>query len=31
MWVANIVNNELNFHVIFRSSDVMLGLPHDVA
>jgi thymidylate synthase len=30
MFVANIVNNELNFHVVFRSQDVMLGLPHDV-
>ncbi len=31
MWVANIVGWELNFHVVFRSSDVMLWLPHDVA
>jgi thymidylate synthase len=31
IWVANIVNGELNFHVVFRSSDVMLWLPHDVA
>jgi len=31
MWVANIVGGKLNFHVIFRSNDVMLGLPHDVA
>lgn len=31
MWVANIVNGELNFHIVFRSNDVMLGLPHDVA
>ncbi len=31
VWIANIVNNELNLHVIFRSQDVMLGLPHDVA
>lgn len=31
MWVANIVNNELNFHIVFRSNDVMLWLPHDVA
>lgn len=31
MWVANIVNGELNFHVVFRSSDAMLWLPHDVA
>lgn len=31
VWVANIVNGKLNFHVIFRSNDVMLGLPHDVA
>jgi len=31
MWVANIVGGELNFHIVFRSQDVMLGLPHDVA
>jgi len=31
MWVANIVNWELNFHVVFRSEDIMLWMPHDVA
>ncbi len=31
VWVANIVNWELNLHIVFRSNDVMLGLPHDVA
>lgn len=31
MWMANIVGGKLNFHVVFRSNDVMLGLPHDVA
>lgn len=31
VWVANIVNGELNFHIVFRSSDIMLWLPHDVA
>jgi len=31
MWVANIVNWELNLHIVFRSNDVMLGVPHDVA
>jgi thymidylate synthase len=31
MWVANIVGGELNFHIVFRSQDVMLGLPHDCA
>lgn len=31
MWVVNIVNQELNLHFVFRSQDVMLGLPHDVA
>jgi len=30
VWVANIVGGKLNFHVVFRSNDVMLGLPHDV-
>jgi thymidylate synthase len=31
LWIANIVDDKLNFHVVFRSNDVMLGLPHDVA
>jgi thymidylate synthase len=31
VWVANIVNNKLNFHIVFRSNDIMLGFPHDVA
>lgn len=31
LWVANIVGGELNLHFLFRSQDVMLGLPHDVA
>jgi thymidylate synthase len=31
VWVANIVGGELNIHFLFRSQDVMLGLPHDVA
>ncbi len=31
MWVANIVGNKLNLHFVFRSNDVMLGLPHDIA
>ena len=31
MWVANIVGDKLNLHFIFRSNDVMLGLPHDIA
>jgi thymidylate synthase len=31
MWEANIVGGKLNMHIIFRSNDVMLGLPHDVA
>jgi len=31
MFVANIVNSKLNFHVIFRSNDIMLGVPHDIS
>ncbi len=31
VWVANIVNNELNLHFTFRSNDIMLGMPHDIA
>ncbi len=31
MFVANVVKGKLNFHVVFRSNDIMLGLPHDVA
>lgn len=31
LWIANIVDGKLNFHVVFRSNDIMLGLPHDVA
>lgn len=31
VWMANIVDGKLNFHVIFRSNDVMLGMPHDIA
>ncbi len=31
VWVANIVGGRLNMHILFRSNDVMLGLPHDVA
>ncbi len=31
IWIANVVNGKLNFHVIFRSNDIILGLPHDVA
>lgn len=31
LWVANIVGGELNIHFLFRSQDVMLGLPHDIA
>ncbi len=31
IWVANVVGDKLNLHIVFRSNDVMLGLPHDVA
>lgn len=31
VWTANIVGEKLYFHIIFRSNDIMLGLPHDVA
>ncbi len=31
LWMANIVGGKLNIHFIFRSQDVMLGLPHDIA
>lgn len=31
MFVANIVAGKLNFHVIFRSNDIMLGVPHDIS
>jgi thymidylate synthase len=31
MWVANIVGGKLNLHFTFRSNDVMLGMPHDIA
>jgi len=31
MFVANIVSGKLNFHVIFRSNDIMLGVPHDIS
>jgi thymidylate synthase len=31
LWTANIVGGELNIHFLFRSQDIMLGLPHDVA
>jgi len=31
MFVVNIVGGELNLHFLFRSNDVMLGLPHDMA
>jgi thymidylate synthase len=31
IWVANVVGGKLNLHIVFRSNDVMLGLPHDVA
>lgn len=30
-FVVNIIGNRLNFHLIIRSSDVILGLPHDTA
>ncbi len=30
-FTANIINKELNFHLIIRSNDMMLGNPHDVA
>ena len=30
-FVVNIIQDHLNFHLIIRSSDVILGLPHDVA
>ena len=31
MWVANIVGGKLNLHFTFRSNDIMLGMPHDIA
>ncbi len=31
IWTVNIVGGELHLHFLFRSQDVMLGLPHDVA
>lgn len=30
VFIANIVNGKLNFHVVFRSNDMMLGMPHDI-
>ena len=30
-WVANIIGNKLNLHLIIRSNDFMLGNPHDTA
>lgn len=30
-FTANIIDNKLNFHLIIRSNDMMLGNPHDVA
>jgi thymidylate synthase len=30
-FVVNIIDGWLNFHLLIRSSDVILGLPHDVA
>ncbi len=30
-FTANIINGKLNLHVTSRSTDMMLGLPHDVA
>ena len=31
IWTVNIVGGELHLHFLFRSQDVMLGLPHDIA
>lgn len=31
VFIANIVGGKLNFHVVFRSNDLMLGVPHDIA
>jgi thymidylate synthase len=31
MWVANIIGGKLNLHFTFRSNDIMLGMPHDIA
>jgi thymidylate synthase len=31
MWVANIISGKLNLHFTFRSNDIMLGMPHDIA
>ena len=31
MFTVNIVGNKFNLHFVFRSNDVMLGLPHDIA
>jgi len=31
IFTVNIVGNKLNLHFVFRSNDVMLGLPHDIA
>lgn len=30
-WTANIIDGELNLHLIIRSNDMMLGNPHDTA
>jgi thymidylate synthase len=31
MWVANVIGGKLNLHFTFRSNDIMLGMPHDIA
>ncbi len=31
IWTVNLVGGELHLHFLFRSQDVMLGLPHDIA
>jgi thymidylate synthase len=31
MWAANIIGGKLNLHFTFRSNDIMLGMPHDIA
>jgi len=30
-WVANIIGDKLNLHLVIRSNDMMLGNPHDTA